>query len=148
MNTAPHLIALNHDEYHARHVGHTRDGLQFFLTAPFRAARGGVPDCEYIVLYLFNADGSLQGARVDSLGPRASIDEEAARACYYQRLDDLGEVTFGRIEVAPFTFEQDGTVFGFELREPETPDDEWAVDLVPGHYMAFFAPWDSGDYDT
>lgn len=148
MTNAPHLIALDHDEHEARHVGRTEDGLQFFLTAPFRPARGELPDCEYIVLYLFNPDGSLQGARVDSLGPRASVDEEAARACYYQRLDDLGSVTFGRIEVAPFTFEQEGTVFGFELREPEAPDDEWAVDVVPGHYMAFFAPWDSGSYDS
>lgn len=148
MSGAPRLIALDHDEHEARHVGRTEDGLQFFLTAPFQPARGGKPDCEYIVLYLFNPDGSLQGARVDSLGPRASIDEEAARACYYQRLDDLGPVTFGRIEVAPFTFEQDGVVFGFELRKPEAPDDEWAVDVVPGHYMAFFAPWQSGEYEA
>lgn len=148
MSAAPRLIALDPDEREARHVGHTGDGLQFFLTAPFRSAHGSVPDCEYIVLYLFNADGSLQGARVDSLGPRAGIDEAAARACYYQRLDDLGTVTFGRIVVAPFTFEQAGTLFGFALREPEAPGDEWAVDVVPGHYMAFFAPWDSGCYDT
>jgi len=24
----------------------------------------------------------------------------------------------------------------------------WAVELQPGNYMAFFEPWDSGDYDT
>ncbi len=24
----------------------------------------------------------------------------------------------------------------------------WAVELQPGNYMAFFEPWESGDYDT
>jgi hypothetical protein len=24
----------------------------------------------------------------------------------------------------------------------------WAVEVQPGNYMAFFEPWDSGDYDT
>lgn len=148
MNTAPQLIALDHDDYYARHVGRTKDGLQFFLTNPFCSAQGDEPGCEYIALYLFNADGSLRSAQIDSLGPRASFDRDAARARYDQRLNDLGEVTFERIEVAPFTVEREGTVFGFELREPEAPDDDWAVDVVPGHYMAFFAPWDSGYYDT
>ena len=24
----------------------------------------------------------------------------------------------------------------------------WAVEMMPGNYMAFFEPWDSGEYDT
>jgi hypothetical protein len=31
---------------------------------------------------------------------------------------------------------------------PEDEDDEWAVEMQPGNYMAFYEPWDSGDYDT
>ena len=31
---------------------------------------------------------------------------------------------------------------------PEDADDPWAVEVQPGNYMAFFEPWDSGEYDT
>ena len=31
----PTLIAINHDDYHAEHVGRMSDGRQFFLTMPF-----------------------------------------------------------------------------------------------------------------
>jgi hypothetical protein len=33
-------------------------------------------------------------------------------------------------------------------REPEDEDDPCVVEVQPGNYMAFFEPWDSGDYDT
>jgi hypothetical protein len=57
-------------------------------------------------------------------------------------------VTFERIEVAPFAIERFGTTFGLVLREPEDEDEVWAVEVQPGNYMAFFEPWDGGDYDT
>ena len=31
----PEKIAINHDDYHAEHIGRTKLGHQFFLTAPF-----------------------------------------------------------------------------------------------------------------
>jgi len=43
---------------------------------------------------------------------------------------------------------QNGTKFGLVLREPEEEADPWAVEMQPGNYMAFFEPWDSGEYDT
>jgi hypothetical protein len=33
-------------------------------------------------------------------------------------------------------------------RDCDDPDDMLAVEAQPGNYMAFFAPWDSGVYDT
>jgi hypothetical protein len=55
---------------------------------------------------------------------------------------------FDRIEVKPFAVERLGRRFGLIPREPEEDDDPWAVEMMPGNYMAFFEPWDSGDYDT
>jgi hypothetical protein len=67
---------------------------------------------------------------------------------YDSWLRELGKVSFERIEVAPFSIDRFGIKFGLILREPEDEDDVWAVELLPGNYMAFFEPWDSGDYDT
>jgi len=144
----PGLVAINHDDYCAKHVGRTADGRQFFLTTPFVPAAGARPGGEFVALYLFDAVGMLLEAKIDALGARSTVNEEERRRVYRQRLRDLGKVTFERIEVAPFAVERFGTTFGLVPREPEDEDDPWAVEVQPGNYMAFFEPWDSGDYDT
>src|SRR5687768_14677806 len=58
----PTRIAIDHDDHHAQHVGHTADGRQFFLTTPF------VPgDRDFIALYLFDRDGRLLSATIDDI---------------------------------------------------------------------------------
>ena len=144
----PERLAINHDEYHAKHIGHTPDGRQFFLTTPFEAALGDNAGCEFVALFLFDGEGNLIDAKIDTFGPRAKLDVDKAGECYNQRLSELGDVTFDRIEIKPFTVERFGTTFGLVVREPEDGDDVWAVELLPGNTMAFFKPWDSGEYDT
>lgn len=144
----PDIIAIGHDDYHAEHVGHTADGRQFFLTTPFEPSIGGRPGSEFVALYLFDVAGRLLEAIIDDFGPRVTMDDKKRRQVYEQRLKELGDVTFDRIEVAPFAVERFGTTFGLVLREPEEEDDPWAVEAQPGNYMAFFEPWDSGEYDT
>ena len=144
----PNIIAIEHDDYHAKHVGWTADGRQFILTTPFEPAISGRPGGEFLARYVFNADGELLEATIDELGPRATLDEVKARELRERRLRELGEVRFDRVEIAPFSVSRFGTEFGLIVREPEDEEDDWAVEMQPGNYMAFFEPWDSGDYDT
>ncbi|SBT42210.1 hypothetical protein [Micromonospora narathiwatensis] len=147
----PRLIAIDHDDYHAEHVGHTADGRQFFLTTPFEP---GDPEtgggAEFVARYLFDASGRLLDAAIDAFGPRHLMDRDARRRTYEARLAELGPVTFDRIEVAPFAVQRFDTTFGLLPRPPEDEDedDSWWVELHPGNYMAFTEPWDSGEYDT
>jgi hypothetical protein len=145
---APELIAINHDDYHAEHVGHTRDGRQFFLTNPFEPAVEGQNGSEYVALFVFDKRGNLLEAKIDDFGPRANVDDATRRRVYEGRLSELGDVVFDRIEVKPFAVERFGRRFGLIPREPEEDDDPWAIEMMPGNYMAFFEPWDSGEYDT
>lgn len=144
----PTKIAIDHDDYHAEHIGHTKSGDQFFLTTPFEPAIAGKGGCEYVALFIFDGDGNLKESKIDSFGPRGSFDAEECKAFYLSRLEELGEVEFCRIEVKPFSINKFGVDFGLITREPEDDEDEWAVELIPGNYMAFFEPWDSGEYDT
>lgn len=144
----PALIAIEHDDYHAEHIGRLADGRQFFLTTPFEPAIGQNEGGEFVALFLFDALGNLIDAKIDGFGPRASVNDELRRLCYQRRLDELGEVVFQRIEVKPFAVERFDTRFGLIPRSPEDDEDVWAVEMQPGNYMAFFEPWDSGEYDT
>lgn len=153
MSHRPDRIAIEHDDYHAEHIGQTTNGKQFFLTTPFvpsstGSGGGGGGGGEYIALYLFDTAGNLLEARIDELGQRATMDRAERRRLYEARLLELGEVTYQRINVVPFALERFGTTFGLVVRPPDDDEDVWAVEMQPGNYMAFFEPWDSGIYDT
>lgn len=148
MSERPQLIAIDHDDYHAEHVGRLSDGRQFFLTNPFEPTGPRGPGGEFVALYLFDPDGNLLEAKIDEFGPRASLDEHVRRMVFEARLSELGKVSSERIEVKPFSVTRFGLEFGLIVREPEDEDDVFAVEVLPGNYMAFFEPWDSGEYDT
>jgi hypothetical protein len=149
MSSAPPTkIAIDHDDYYAEFVGHTHDGRQFFLTTPFEPADGDSKGREFLALFLFDGSGKLLEAKIDDFGPRESLDEEKRSALLDQHLEDLGDVSFRRIEVAPFSVRRFGSEFGLISRPPEDDAEDWCVELLPGNYMAFFPPWDSGEYDT
>ena len=147
MEGKPDLIAIDHDDYHAEHIGRTSDGRQFILTNPFNPAIGQNPGCEFVALYIFDLSGQLIEAKIDSFGPRSSLDDGARRALYDERLTSLGDVSFERVDIAPFAVERFGLEFGLIALPPED-DDTWRVEMQPGNYMSFFEPWDSGEYDT
>jgi len=143
----PDKFLIGHDEYHAKHIGRTADGNQFFLTTPFIPVRDESPGCEFIALFVFDPNGKLIEAKIDRLGPRAAVDKDEARRLYNERLKSLSNVEFCVIEIAPFKVTRFDTEFGLIPREPEDAEDELLIELHPGNYMAFYHPWD-GKYDT
>jgi hypothetical protein len=144
----PIRIAINRNAFEARHVGHTADGRQFFLTRPFDPGTDGADDArDFVALYLFDENGRFLNAEIDAFdGTNGTTG--ASRKAYQNRLKELGKVTFGRIEVEPFAVERFGTTFGLIVSAPENKDEIWWVTAEPDDYMAFSAPWDSGEYDT
>jgi hypothetical protein len=144
----PPLIAIDHDDSYAEHVGRTADGRQFFITTPFLPENGDDPGREFLAVYLFSREGKFLEARIDDVGTRRALDVDHARDLRAKRLDELQPFEYGRIEVQPFQIERFGTTFGLVPRPPEDEQDGWWVEVLPGNYMAFHEPWDSGEYDT
>ena len=70
----PDLIAIDHDDYHAKHIGRTAGGQQFFLTTPFEPQIGGHPGNEFVALFVFDEGGVLIEAKIDAFGQRATLD--------------------------------------------------------------------------
>jgi hypothetical protein len=144
----PRIVAIDHDEYYAEHVGRTADGRQFFVTTPFIAARGDEAGREFLAVYFFDESGKFLDALIDDLGSRSPIDGDHVYQLRAKRLEELQPFAYGRIQVQPFQVERFGTTFGLVPRPPEDDQDGWWVEVLPGNYMAFHEPWESGEYDT
>lgn len=150
-----------HDDYHAELVGRAADGRQFFITTPFGSATYGQTSTEFVARYLFDAEGALVDATIVPLGARPETVAlpgngwrfTAQAEALEQLLSEIQPVAFGNIEISPFSITAHGQEFGLILHgpDPEHPDDDdwhWTVTVEPGDYMAFYSPWDSGEYDT
>lgn len=144
----PNKLKINHDDYHAKYIGKSKKRKQFFLTTPFEPAIGGSKGNEFIALFIFDRKGHIEDSTIDEFGPRGSFDEALRKKRFIEILNSLGKVKYCNIEVKPFEVKKFNTRFGLIACEPEEEDDVWAVELLPGNYMAFFEPWDSGEYDT
>ncbi|WFR73520.1 hypothetical protein P9209_07710 [Prescottella defluvii] len=158
---APTSFVIAHDDYHAKFVGRAADGRQFFITTPFSSATYSRTSAEFVARYLFDADGALVDATIVPLGARPDLvalpgnvmQFSAQTEALEQLLDQIQPVTFENIEISPFSITAHGQEFGLILQgpDPDYPDDDdwhWTVTVEPGDYMAFYSPWDSGDYDT
>lgn len=143
----PTLVAIDHDDYHAEFVGKTVDGRQFFLTTPFIPTMGDELGSEFIALYVFDDAGALVDATIDNLGPRSTLDHDARIKRRDELLESLGDMSFERIKIAPFAVKRFGVTFGL-IAQPIEEGGEWQVVVEPGNYMCFWAPWNSGIYDT
>ena len=141
-------IAIDNDRHHARFVGFSGDGNQFFLTTPFQPSSASSAGSEYLALYTFSPSGEFLRAQIDDLGPRDTLNLQKRGELIEARLASLGNWKAQRIVVEPFSNLHDGVEFGLVLRPLEDEDDIPAVEAQPGNYMAFFEPWDSGEYDT
>jgi hypothetical protein len=149
----PAKFRIARDNYHARHVGVTRDGRQFFLTTPFVPAVQGRGQ-SFVATYLFDREGSLVEDRIEKLDarpddrvPPGNIDMRVAQAALDAHLAALDVAEFCSIEIAPFEIERFGIGFGLIPLPDEYDPDHDVIEIHPGNYMAFYAPWD-GDYDT
>ena len=141
----PQTIALDPDDYHAKYVGRTADGRQFFITTHVDE-RCAVHGHAFVAVYLFNAAGKLLEARIEDMGVYADLDGAGWGNMLEKRFGELGWTTPRRIVMMPFEVERFGLKFGLIARKRE--DARWIAEVQPGNPMAFFAPWDRGVYDT
>ncbi len=146
---SPLSIPIAHDDHDANCIGRLDDGRQFFVTTPFVPALGSDAGREFVAVYLFDTAGAFLEARIDDLGVRSEVDEAAARALLEKRVAELGALSYEDIAVQPFSVQRFGVTFGLIPQPPEDGDEDgrWSLQMHPGNYMAFFAPWE-GDYDT
>lgn len=145
-NKAPERFTIVPDDYHVPYAGTAEDGRKFFLSEELFDM-----DSAFVGVFLWNADGTFDEVRVDEVvgtdglppgqaGPAAAEDVVAAR------LAELGDYVLEPIEVEPFTQDVDGVTFGWQVDQYD--DGTYFINIQPGDFIAYYAPWDGLGYDT
>lgn len=142
----PARITIRPDDYHVPYAGTAEDGRRFFLSDELFDA-----DVSYVGLFLWKADGTFDEVRVDKVGSAGSVPPGQAASVgaddlVAARLAELGDYVLEPIEVAPFTRTVDGVMFGWRVSKYD--DGTYNVNIEPGDFIAYYAPWDGLEYDT
>ncbi len=147
MEQAPERFTIAPDDYHVPYAGTAEDGRRFFLSQELFEPGGSA----YVGLFLWRADGTFDEVRVDRVSrpdgvPPGHAAPAGARALVRARLAELGDYVLEPIEVEPFVEEIDGVTFGWKVGRYD--DGSYYINIEPGDFIAYYAPWDGLGYDT
>lgn len=146
MEQAPDRITIVPDDYHVPYAGTAEDGRRFFLSEELFVPGGKA----FVGLFLWHPDGTVDEVVVDEVGraeglPPAQAGPAGAQHLVDSRLAGLGAYVLEPIVVEPFLREIDGVAFGWRVSRF---DGVVSVNIEPGDFIAYYAPWDGLEYDT
>ncbi len=145
MEDRPTRFTIRPDDYHVPYAGTAEDGRKFFLSEELFSDDSG-----WVGLFLWNPDGTFDDVRVSPAerdptlppGQAGPAGGEAVAAL----LAELGEYRLEPITVEPFIRAVDGVEFGW--RAAQADDGSYFVNIEPGDFICYYAPWDGYEYDT
>lgn len=146
MDEAPTRFTICPDDYHVPYAGTAEDGRKFFLSEELFSG-----DTGWVGLFLWKADGTFDEVRVSPIGratdspPGQAVPGDSG-GLVEARLAELGKYTLEPIVVEPFTTKVDGTEFGWKVLRYE--DGTYNINIEPGDFICYYAPWDGVEYDT
>jgi hypothetical protein len=143
--SAPERVLLVPDDYHLANCGQAADG-RFVLIAS-QMIWDGASTTDFVCTFRFDTDGRLVAHRIDRIGVRGRDGENDFAATIADHIQSAGPLDAVEFSVRPFSVTEHGAPFGL-IAEQHDETGEWTVTFQPGNTMAFFEPWDSGDYDT
>jgi hypothetical protein len=146
VDQAPQRFTIVPDDYHVPYAGTAEDGRRFFLSEELFSGNDA-----YVGLYLWKPDGTFDQVHVEAVPRRtdAPIGQAApagAQELIDARLAELGDYTLEPIEVEPFIEKVDGVNFGWKVGRYD--DGTYFINIEPGDFIAYYAPWDGLEYDS
>ena len=148
MEAVPERFAIRPDDYHVPYAGTAGDGRRFFLSEELFDRSSS-----WVGLFLWKADGTfdeVQARRVGGSGRGGLPPGQAGAIAGSQEhvdafLADLGDYVLEPITVEPFISVVDGVEFGWRV---DQDDDGTTINIEPGDFICYYAPWDGEEYDT
>ena len=145
-DTTPSRFTIVPDDYHVPYAGTAADGRKFFLSEELFKG-----DTAFIGLFLWHSDGTFDEVKVSPVprpedAPIGQAVPAASQDMVDARLRELGDFELEPITVEPFTTNVDGVRFGWHVGRYD--DGSYFINVVPGDFIAYYAPWDGLEYDT
>lgn len=140
----PDKVLLVPDDYHLGHAGRCADGRNVLVASQLTFAAPQTRD--FVCTFWFDSEGRVVEHRIDEVGIRGEYNEDDGRKIWDSHILAVGAIDPQPFWVKPFSIQFADQAFGFIPREMD--NGEWQVTFEPGNTMAFYAPWDSGEYDT
>ncbi len=144
----PKKVRLITDNYHLEGLGQLNNGTFFLVKSQQIIDHITMQVTDYICKFSFDNNGDLIDQAIVKVGVRGQLAHEDGVKIYTSLHPVKGTYKAADFFVKPFSVECDGVEFGLIVRTPDDEEDLWCVEFMPGNNMAFFEPWDSGDYDT
>lgn len=146
MGEAPTRFTIRPDDYHVPYAGTAEDGRRFFLSDELFSA-----DTSWVGLFLWKTDGTFDEVKVSAVGrasglPPGQGGSAESDGVLQDSLAELGKYVLEPITVEPFTKEIDGTEFGWKVGRYD--DGTYHINIEPGDFICYYAPWDGEEYDT
>ena len=143
----PERFRIVPDDYHVPYAGVAEDGRRFFLSRELFEPGGAA----YVGLFLWKADGTFDEVEVDQVArpdgvPPGQAAPAGADDLVAARLAELGDYELRPITVEPFLTKVDGVRFGWHVGRYD--DGTYYINIEPGDFIAYYAPWDGYGYDT
>ena len=148
---APDRFTIRPDDYHVPYAGTAEDGHKFFLSDElFTTGGSGGAGAAYVGLFLWRPDGTFDEVHVHTVPrprglPPAQASSAGRKDIVESELAGLGDYVLEPIRVEPFTTDVDGVSFGWEV---DRYAGTYFIRVVPGDFIAYYAPWDGRDYGT
>lgn len=154
----PERIWIRPDDYHVPYAGTAEDGRRFFLSEELfdwsdkNSANTSSPSrVSYTATFWWKAGGAFDEVTVDklpsdeNLPPGQAGPAPAGAAVLRRHIAALGHYTLEPIRVEPFLQKFDGIDFGWRYSVFEGLP---SINIEPGNFIAYYAPWDGYEYDT
>lgn len=146
MGETPTRFTIRPDDYHVPYAGTAEDGRKFFLSDELFS-----DDTGWVGLFLWKPDGTFDEVKVRAAGRASGLPPGQAGPAdsddvVQEHRAELGKYVLEPITVEPFIKEVDGTEFGWEVGQYD--DGTYYINIEPGNFICYYAPWDGEDYDT
>ena len=148
MVEAPERFTIVPDDWHVPYAGTAQDGRRFFLSEELFDPGGS----GYVGLFLWDRDGRFEEIRVDEVPrpdglPPGQAWPAGAHEIVAARLAELGNFVLEPITVEPFTTLVDGVTFGWAVGR-YGKSGPFSINVEPGNFICYYAPWNGLVYDT
>jgi len=144
----PEALRICSDDYYLNKFGKTKDGMLVWIGSQLSHDHNVGKTTDYVFKFSFDCDGNLVSSDIRTVGLRTTTNHKVGIELMTEMIDSTSTLSPADAMIKVFTVVHEDVTFGLIPIAPESQDEEWCIQFMPGDTMAFYPPFNSGAYDT